>query len=55
MNAALFIYRWKNFLVYSGCLCGWEAQPAVALPLAKRAHAQHLREDCPIGSRRPGA
>lgn len=52
---SLFTYRWKNFLVYSGCVCGWEGRPSPALPSAKKAHARHLREDCPIGSRTPSA
>lgn len=52
---SLLSYQWVNRLVHSSCTCGWQGQPLPALPAAKKAHARHLREDCPIGSRTPSA
>lgn len=52
---ALFSCKWVNYLVHPACVCGWKGTPSPALPAAKKAHARHLREDCPIGSRTPSA
>lgn len=47
--------RWVGRSVHVSCLCGWEGEPANSLQGAKSTHAEHVKNDCPIGKRSSGS
>ena len=49
--SATFKARWVNYVCHPECICGWIGEPSSTLKMAKRRHAEHVRDDCPIGKR----
>lgn len=48
-------YRWTNGLCHVLCFCGWRGAPAHTRDAAKGLYLAHVRDDCPIGDRKPRA
>jgi hypothetical protein len=42
-------YAHENSVYYPTCKCGWEGVPVLMKTEARKRHAAHVRDDCPIG------